>query len=262
MAEAQTESILLAREGGIATVTLNRPERLNALDLAMWRRLVEVVRLIEADRSLRCVVVRGAGQAFAAGADVAEFAETRATTMQAEEYGRVMVEALHGLRDLPLPTVAMIRGACIGAGLEIAIMCDLRIAAESSRFGVPIQKIGVVMPWPELGDLIELVGRAVALEILLEGRLFDAAEAAAKRLVTRVVPEERLEAERDETVKRLMQGAPLSHRLHKRFARRLVDPRPLGPEERREAYAAVESADYREGIAAFLEKRKPRFTGA
>jgi enoyl-CoA hydratase len=261
MAEAQTESILLAREGGIATVTLNRPERLNALDLAMWRRLVEVVRLIEADRSLRCVVVRGAGQAFAAGADVAEFAETRATTMQAEEYGRVMVEALHGLRDLPLPTVAMIRGACIGAGLEIAIMCDLRIAAESSRFGVPIQKIGVVMPWPELGDLIELVGRAVALEILLEGRLFDAAEAAAKRLVTRVVPEERLEAERDETVKRLMQGAPLSHRLHKRFARRLVDPRPLGPEERREAYAAVESADYREGIAAFLEKRKPRFTG-
>ncbi|MFZ5792096.1 MAG: enoyl-CoA hydratase/isomerase family protein [Pseudomonadota bacterium] len=262
MTEARDESVLLTREGAVATVTLNRPERLNALDLAMWRRLADVVRETEADSQLRCVVVRGAGQAFAAGADLAEFAEARATTAQAEDYGRVMVAALHGLRDLPLPTVAMIRGACVGAGLEIAIMCDLRLAAESSRFGVPIQRIGVVMPWPELGDLIELVGRAVALEILLEGRLFDAAEAAAKGLVTRVVPDARLEAECEEAVKRLLQGAPLSHRLHKRFARRLMDPRPLGPEERRQAYAAVEGADYREGIAAFLEKRKPRFTGA
>jgi enoyl-CoA hydratase len=261
MAENESQSVLLTRDGAVATLTLNRPERLNALDLAMWRRLGEVLREIESDPSLRALLVRGAGQAFAAGADLAEFATARASAQDAEAYGRVMVAALHGLRDLPLPTVAMIRGACVGAGLEIAIMCDLRIAAEGSRFGVPIQKVGVVMPWPELGDLIEMVGRATALEILLEGRLFEAAEAAAKGLVTRVVPPEKLEAEAEETMRRLTHGAPTSHRLHKRMARRLMDPRPLSPEEWREAYEAVESADYREGLAAFAEKRKARFSG-
>ena len=255
------DSVLLTRDGAVATVTLNRPERLNALDLAMWHRLGEVLREIEADSHLRAVLVRGAGQAFAAGADLAEFAKARATAADAEAYGKVMVAALHRLRDLPLPTVAMIRGACVGAGLEIAIMCDLRIAAEGSRFGVPIQKVGVVMPWPELGDLIETVGRATALEILLEGRLFDAAEAAAKGLVTRVVPTDRLESEAEDTLRRLTHGAPSSHRLHKRMARRLTDAAPLSPEEWHEAYAAVESADYREGLAAFIEKRKPRFSG-
>jgi enoyl-CoA hydratase/carnithine racemase len=261
MSVTSSDSVLLTREGAVATVTLNRPERLNALDLAMWHRLGEVLREIEADPSLRALRVQGAGQAFAAGADLAEFAAARATAEDAEAYGRVMVAALHGLRDLKLPTVAMIRGACVGAGLEIAIMCDLRIAAEGSRFGVPIQKVGVVMPWPELGDLIEMVGRATALEILLEGRLFEASEAAAKGLVTRVVSAERLETEVAETLRRLTDGAPSSHRLHKRMARRLMDPRPLSPEEWREAYAAVESADYREGLAAFAEKRKPRFSG-
>jgi len=261
MTATPSDSVLLTREGAVATVTLNRPERLNALDLAMWRRLGEVLREIEADPALSAVMLRGAGQAFAAGADLAEFAKARATAADAEAYGRVMVAALHGLRDLKLPTVAMIRGACVGAGLEIAIMCDLRIAAEGSRFGVPIQKVGVVMPWPELGDLIETVGRATALEILLEGRLFEAAEAVAKGLVTRVMPGERLEAEVGETLRRLTEGSPLSHRLHKRMARRLMDPRPLDPAERREAYEAVESADYREGLAAFVEKRKPRFEG-
>jgi enoyl-CoA hydratase/carnithine racemase len=256
-----SNSVLLTRDGAVATVTLNRPERLNALDLAMWHRLGEVLREIEADSHLRAVLVRGAGQAFAAGADLAEFAKARATAADAEAYGQVMVAALHRLRDLPLPTVAMIRGACVGAGLEIAIMCDLRIAAEGSRFGVPIQKVGVVMPWPELGDLIETVGRATALEILLEGRLFDAAEAAAKGLITRVVPADRLESEAEDTLRRLTHGAPTSHRLHKRMARRLTNAAPLSPEEWREAYAAVESADYREGLAAFTEKRKPRFSG-
>lgn len=261
MTSTVSDSVLLTREGAVAAITLNRPDRLNALDLAMWHRLGEVLGEIEANRSLRAVRLQGAGSAFAAGADLAEFARTRATTADAEAYGRVMVAALHKLRDLPLPTVAMIRGACVGAGLEIAIMCDLRIAAEGSRFGVPIQKVGVVMPWPELGDLIDTVGRATALEILLEGRLFDAAEAAAKGLVTRVVPPERLEAEVAECLRRLTEGSPHSHRLHKRMARRLADPHPLSAEERREAYAAVESADYREGLAAFVEKRKPGFRG-
>lgn len=255
------DAVLLTRDGAVATITLNRPDRLNALDLAMWRRLGDVAAELGRATDLRCVRVTGAGEAFAAGADLAEFPARRATRADAEVYGTVMVTALHGLRDLAVPTVAEIRGACVGAGLEIAIMCDLRLAAASSRFGVPIQRIGVVMPYPELADLVALVGRATALEILLEGRVFDAAEAARKGLVTRVVPDGELAAETAAAIGRILEGAPTSHRLHKKFARRVLEPRPLAREELAEGYGAVESGDYRAGIEAFLAKRKPSFPG-
>lgn len=255
------DSVRLDRAGALATVTLNRPDRLNALDLAMWRRLGEIAAELGRTPDLRCVTVRGAGGAFAAGADLAEFPAHRAAPADAEDYGRTMVAALHGLRDLPMPTVAVIRGACVGAGLEIAVMCDLRIAAASSRFGVPIQRIGVVMPYPELTDLVELVGRSAALAMLLEGRIFDAAEAERLGLVTRTVADADLEREAAAAVRRIAEGAPTSHRLHKRMARRLLDPRPLAASELAEPYRAVETADYRAGIEAFLAKRKPDFPG-
>ncbi len=255
------DSVLLDRAGPLATVTLNRPDRLNALDLAMWRRLGEIAAELAGAPDLRCVTLRGAGDAFAAGADLAEFPERRATAADAEAYGRVMVAALHGIRDLAVPTVAVIRGACVGAGLEIAVMCDLRIAAASSRFGVPIQRIGVVMPYPELTDLVELIGRPAALAMLFEGRIFEAAEAERIGLVTRVVADADLQREAAAAVRRIAEGAPTSHRLHKRMTRRLLDPRPLAAEELAEPYRAVESADYRAGIEAFLAKRKPDFPG-
>jgi enoyl-CoA hydratase len=255
------DAVLLDRAGAVATITLNRPERLNALDLAMWRRLGERLGELEGASGLRCVALRGAAGNFAAGADLAEFPERRATREAAEEYGRVMVAALHRLRDLALPTVAVVSGACVGAGLEIAIMCDIRIAAASSRFGVPIQRIGVVMPYPELTDLVALVGRSAALAILLEGRVFEAAEAERIGLVTRIVADADLEREAAATIRRIAEGAPVSHRLHKRMTRRLLDPRPLSPDELAEPYGAVESADYRAGIEAFLAKRKPDFPG-
>lgn len=255
------DSVLLDRAGPLATITLNRPDRLNALDLAMWRRLGEIAAELGRAPDLRCVTVRGAGDGFAAGADLAEFPARRATAADAEAYGRVMVAALHGIRDLAVPTVAVIRGACVGAGLEIAVMCDLRIAATSSRFGVPIQRIGVVMPYPELTDLVELIGRSAALAMLLEGRVFEAAEAERIGLVTRVVADADLEREAAAAVRRIAEGAPTSHRLHKRMTRRLLDPRPLSAGELAEPYRAVESADYRAGIEAFLGKRKPDFPG-
>lgn len=255
------DSVLLERAGALATITLNRPDRLNALDLAMWRRLGEVVGELAATPELRCVSVHGAGDAFAAGADLVEFPERRATRQDAEAYGKTMVAALHGLRDLPVPTVARIRGACVGAGLEVAITCDIRIAAASARFGVPIQRIGVVMPYPELTDLVGLVGRSTALAMLLEGRVFDADEAERIGLVTRTVADGDLDRETAATVRRIAEGAPVSHRLHKRMTRRLVDPRPLDSDELAEPYRAVETADYRGGIEAFLAKRKPAFSG-
>jgi len=256
-----SDSVVVARADGVATVTLNRPERLNALDLAMWRQLDSVMRRLAEDETLRCVLLRGAGDAFAAGADLAEFATERDGPEAAAAYSGVMQSALTALRDCPHPTVARIHGACVGAGLEIAIMCDLRIAAQSSRFGVPIQRIGVAMPCFEIAALVELVWRATALEILLEGRVFDAGEARAKSLVTRVVADGDLDRETEAALRRIVDGAPLSHRWHKKFTRRCLDPRPLAPEEVAEGFALAGTQDYRTGIRAFLAKEKPRFEG-
>jgi enoyl-CoA hydratase/carnithine racemase len=155
----------------------------------------------------------------------------------------------------------MIHGACTGGGLELATMCDLRITGESGRFGIPINRIGVVLGYPEYRAFLELVGRAVALELLLEGRVIGAAEAQAKGLVNRVVPDAALADEVAATVRRIAAGAPLANRWHKKFAERLADPRALTEAEYREPYDAVETEDYREGTRAFLEKRKPVFRG-
>jgi enoyl-CoA hydratase len=256
-----SDVIELTREGGLAFVALNRPDKLNALDKAMWQRLAAVMREVAADSDVRCVIISGNGPAFGAGADIAEFASERGTPGAAEAYGAIMGEALESLRGCPAPTVAQIHGTCAGAGLEIAIHCDLRLAAAGSRFGIPIQRLGVGLPYPELAALAELVGAAAALEILLEGRLFDAAEAKEKGLVTRVVADDRLAEEVLAAARRIADGAPLSHRWHKRAIKRLQDPRPLSADELREGYAICGSEDYRNGVKAFLAKSRPAFRG-
>ncbi|MBM3557402.1 MAG: enoyl-CoA hydratase/isomerase family protein, partial [Alphaproteobacteria bacterium] len=185
-----TDTVLVARDGAIATVTLNAPEKLNALDLATWTKLGETIRDLSADGSLRCVVIRGAGdKAFAAGADISEFTTVRKDSKASKTYGERVAATMQAVMDCRHPTVAMIRGACVGGGLEVAACCDLRVCGESSRFGVPIKKLGLVMAHGELSKLVALVGRAVALEILLEGRVFGAKEAMEKGLISRVVPD-------------------------------------------------------------------------
>jgi enoyl-CoA hydratase/carnithine racemase len=253
--------VLLSRDDDIATVRLNRPDRLNALDRAMWQGLAAIMAEVAGDEAIRCVILRGAGPAFGAGADVAEFASERDTPAKAAAYAEIMGAALNAVRDGPVPTVAQIHGACVGAGLEIAIHCDLRIAADSSMFGAPVQRLGITMPYPEIAALVDLVGHATTLEILLEGRLFGAPEAYEKGLVSRVVPEASLDEEVKATVRRIADGAPLVHRWHKKFVRRLLDPKPLSAAEIAESYAACGTEDYRAGIAAFLAKEKPRFQG-
>ena len=257
-----SDTILVQREAAVATVVLNNPEKLNALSFAMWMRLGEVMRELEADEGVRCIVLRGAGEkAFAAGADIAEFEQVRANARVAKDYGDKIEGSMRAVAECRHPTVAMIHGVCVGGGLEIASQCDLRICGASSRFGIPINKLGLVVGYGEMAALIDLVGRATALEILLEGRVFGAEEAKAKGLVNRVVADDQVETEALAAAARIAAGAPLVARWHKKFARRLADPRPLAEAERDEGYACFDTEDYRIGFKAFLAKQKPQFKG-
>ena len=257
-----TGAITMTRDGAIATVVIDRPEKLNALTRSMWQHLGETFEALSADDSVRCVILRGAGEkAFSPGNDIGEFATERSNKAQAVEYGATMHRTADALAACRHPIVAQIHGICVGGGLEIAALCDMRICGTGSRFGAPIKNLGLVMAYPEMAPLVKLVGAAIALEILLEGRVFDAQEAWAKGLVSRVVPDDQVAAESRAAAERIAEGAPLAARWHKKFARRLADPRPISAEEHDEAFDCFDTADFREGYAAFLAKRKPRFEG-
>ena len=256
--------ILIMREGVVATVILSNPPKLNALTVAMWQAFTAAMVELSADDSLRCIVLRGAGTAaFAAGADMAEFATVRNTAEQGKVYHRELVYgALRAVGECRHPTVAMIHGACAGGGLEIACQCDLRIAGRSARFGVPINRVGFAIAWDELAALLPLVGRAVAQEILLEGRVWNAEEAQAKGLLTRLVADDELAAATAATVQRICDGAPLVARWHKQFIRRLTpQPAPLSAAEIDANFDYFNTEDYRIGYDAFINKHKPRFSG-
>lgn len=259
-----TSPILSSRDGAVVTVSLNKPDKLNALDLPMWQGLGDAFETINNDDSIRCVVLKGeGGKAFAAGADIKEFDTVRATAEQAKAYDLVMRRALDGVRLCPHPVVVQIDGACVGGGLELACMADLRICGTSSRFGVPINRISVVMAHPEIQGLLRQASPADVLEILLEGKIVLAADAHRMGLVNRVVEDNMVTEEVAATVKRITAGAPLVNRWHKAFVRRISGlASPLTQQELDQAYEFLATADYREGIAAFTEKRKPSFTGA
>lgn len=252
---------MLERDGGLATVTLFNPGKLNAIDAAMWRRLAAVFAELDADDSLRAIIVRGDGSAFAAGGDLDEFRIERADVDKALAYHEAVGVALGAVETCRHPTVAMILGACVGGGLEIACACDLRIAGESARLGAPINKLGFSMYPGELAGLLNIAGPAVAKEILLEGRLLTAREAYEKGLITRVLPDQDAEAETLATARRIAAGAPLVARWHKQWIARLMDNRQLAEDEKRESFAFLDTEDYAEGLAAFAAKRPPIFNG-
>jgi enoyl-CoA hydratase/carnithine racemase len=255
-------TVLVERDGAIATVVLNRPEKLNALTRPMWKHLGDVFLELSSEDSVRCIVIRGAGtKAFAPGNDISEFATERSNVEQARAYGEDMRRAIEAIGNCRHPVVAQIHGICVGGGLEIAGLADIRICGESSKFGVPINKLGLVMAYAEIGSLISLAGEAVAMEILLEGRVFGAKEAFEKGLVTRVVPDDQVEKEAKETAQRIADGAPLVARWHKKFARRLRDAKPLSASEYDEGFACFGTEDFQIGYKAFLAKQKPDFKG-
>ena len=256
------ETILVQEGGDVVTVVLNRPEKLNALTKPMWQRLGEVFESLSKRDDVRCIILRGAGtKAFSPGNDISEFANERSNVEQARAYGAIMSRTIEAIDHCRHPVVAQIHGICVGGGLEIAGLCDLRICGESSRFGVPIKNLGLVMAYAEIGSLIALVGEATALEILLEGRVFEATEAKEKGLVTRVVPDDQVEREARETARRIADGAPLVARWHKKFARRLRKGEPLTEAEYLEGFECFGTEDFQIGYKAFLAKQKPEFKG-
>ena len=254
--------IRVERDGPIATVLFDRAAKLNAFTEAMWRRLGETVDALSADDDVRCVVLRGAGdRAFSVGADIGEFEETRGSAERAMEHSRRGARSIESILECRHPVVASISGYCVGGGLEIAACCDLRICGESSRFGIPIKRLGLTVQYADLEVLLELIGPSNVKEILFEGRILDAAEAKAMGLVNRIVPDADVVTESYATAARIAEGAPLAARWHKKFIHRLRDATPLTDEEHRETYACFDTEDFRTGYQAFLAKREPVFEG-
>jgi len=254
--------IHVERDGVIATVRMDGPDRYNVLDRAAWQALARAVTELSADDDLRCVVLRGTGgRAFSAGSDIGAFERQRDTPEDVEAYSAAIGGALAAVAGCRHPTIAVVEGVCVGGGLEIAASCDLRVCEASSRFGAPIARLGLTMSFDELRPLVALVGPGPVLEVLLTGELLDAHHARALGLVSRVAADGAAAEEGYALARRVAAGAPLVHRWHKRFVRRLLDPAPLTDEERAEAHEAFRTADYREGRTAFLQKRDPEFRG-
>jgi len=257
-----SDRVTVSRENHLAIVSLSQPDRLNVLDRQGWEALADVMRFLSDDPQVHCLLIEGSGnRAFSAGSDIGSFPQERQTPEQVQMYSKALEGALSALRECPHPTLALIHGVCVGGGLEIAASCDLRVCSESSRFGAPINRLGLTMSYTELGPLVELVGASGTLELLLEGGLLDAEQAYHKGLVNRVVSDGQVEGEARATALRIAAGAPLVNRWHKKFVRRLMDGGPLTEDERAEAYEAFQTDDYREGVQAFLERRDPLFEG-
>src|SRR3981081_280052 len=212
------KTVEIERAENIVTIKIVRPEKHNALTIEMWKGLRAAFDTVAADGSIRVVVLRGAGgRAFSVGADIGEFEQTRAGKTQAIAFAEVVHDCVRAIQDCPHPTIAAIEGLCVGGGVEIAAACDLRFASSSSRFGVPIQRLGLTVDYPELDGLKRLVGPSNALEILYEGRIFGAAESLQKGLVNRVIADAAFAEDLAGIVERISSGAPLvalSHQTH------------------------------------------------
>jgi enoyl-CoA hydratase len=246
---------------GIARLTLCNAGKLNALSVAMWRELrAHVAKLNVHHDGVRVVIVCGEGGQFASGGDIEEFAQFRfdATTL-ARFHEEDVRPALQALLDCDLPLVAQIDGACIGGGLEVAACCDIRIAGSSARFGVPIARLGFPLAPAELEIVAAVVGPTVLRELLIEARVLDAQQAFARGLVTRVVADADVAAEARSTAERIAELSPQALRLNKRALRQFTHSPHSSHAERAPHYAYAASDEHREGLAAFNEKRKPRF---
>jgi enoyl-CoA hydratase len=257
-----TDRIIRKKEGPLGWLIFNNPERRNAVSVDMWEAIPEVLAQYEADPEVRVIVLAGAGdKAFVSGADISQFEKERSGPEAVQRYEELAEGAAAKLQGCDKPVVGMIRGYCLGAGMNIAVLCDIRIASDDARFGIPAAKMGLGYRASSMKNLVEIVGAAPAREIMLTARQFTAAEARDMGLVNRVVANEKLEEVTRELCETIAGNAPLTMRTAKRIIREIGKVEYDAARCRAWAKECFDSADYQEGRKAFMEKRKPVFTG-
>jgi len=252
-------------EAGVGWMIFNNPERHNAISLEMWEAALEIMAGFAADPAVRVMVVTGAGgKAFASGADISKFKDERQEAEAVAHYQATTQKAYAAIQGMAIPTIAMVRGYCIGGGTAAAVCCDLRICTENAKFGIPAAKLGLGYGLQRAQPLVDLIGPAYAKEMFFTGRQFDAREAERMGLVNRVVADDQLETTVNELARTIADNAPLTVRAAKLVVGELL--KDAGQRDvvatERAVDACFKSADYKEGQAAFAEKRKPRFIGA
>ena len=250
-------SIDWQQSGALATVTLSNPARMNAMSRAMWLQLHEVFLEISARTDLRCVLVQGAGAHFCAGGDISEYPAFRFEQESLIHFHEVEVwGALQAMLDCPIPLLALVRGNCMGAGLEISSCCDLRLGTASSVYGAPIARLGFPMAPREAALVQQAVGAATASAMLLAAESFDAAHMLRCGFLAWNLPDEAVQAQADALVARMLALSPQAARLNKQVLRQ---GRPTQAPTPTSAYAYADSKEHREGVQAFLDKRRPDF---
>ncbi|MGH7779904.1 MAG: enoyl-CoA hydratase [Candidatus Binataceae bacterium] len=259
----ETQKLIGKKDAPIGWLIFNNPERRNAVSTEMWEAIPRVLSGFEADPDVRVVVMTGAGEkAFVSGADISQFEDQRANREANERYSSRSGAGTAALASLKKPSIAMIRGFCLGGGLAVALSCDLRICSDDARFGIPAARLGLGYGFEGVRRLVDIVGPAYTNEILFTGRQFDAQEALRMGLVNRVVAAAELEETLRGYARTIGENAPLTIRAAKMAVREaLKDPARRKLEALEGAVAACfESTDYAEG-RAFMEKRKPKFLG-
>jgi enoyl-CoA hydratase/carnithine racemase len=258
---AAAADILTATDGGVATVTLNRPRVRNAIKLAMWRELASLFSELSAADDVRAVILSGSGGHFSAGADISEFSRLRADAESGRRYEECAEAAILAVRDCRKPTIAAIPGYGLGGGCSLAMACDLRVGDFTTRMGIPAARLGIVYSALECELLYRQVGLANAKRVLYCGRPFTSEECAALRLVDVVGPDAMAQARA--LAEEIAQNAPLSLAGHKLVLEAVATGSANSREAEISAHIdrAMASADYREATHAFMEKRKPAFTG-
>jgi enoyl-CoA hydratase/carnithine racemase len=259
-----SSKMIAEKDGAIGRIIFNNPARHNAVSLDMWQAVAQIMEDFENDDAIRVIVLSGAGgKAFVSGADISEFKEKRDSVEAAEAYAKISETARVRLQETLKPTIAMIRGYCIGGGMATALACDIRIAAEGSKFGVPAAKLGLGYAYDGIKKLIDVVGPAFAREIFYTARQFTTDEALAMGLVNRVVPDGELESYVDNYCKTIAGNAPLTVRSVKQIVREALKDESKRDMAlcKRVVEECFASQDYTEGRTAFMEKRRPVFTG-